>query len=65
MNVGRPSIRSCPSGCTRESMLERSPINVMSVGIILAVPQPLDDIREFITEKPSDYNKYRKGKENF
>jgi hypothetical protein len=46
-------------------MLERSPINVMSVGIILAVPQPLDDIREFITEKPSDYNKYRKGKENF
>ena len=41
-------------------MLEKNLINVTNVGIILAVSQPLDDTREFIIEKHSDYNKYRK-----
>lgn len=60
MSVGRLSIRSCPLGYTREFMLEKNPITVMNVGIILAVPQLLDDIRKFIIEKLSDYNKHKK-----
>ena len=55
MSVERLSIRSCPLGYTREFMPEKNPITVMNVGTILAVLQPLDDIRKFIIEKLSDY----------
>lgn len=39
-------------------MLERTPIKVVSVGLVSAAPQPLGAIREFVIERPCDYSKY-------